>query len=146
MAATVLYVDDDPSDRLIFGVAFQKAAPGVRLCSAVDGEEAVAWLSGQGAYTDRLRFPMPHVLLLDLKLSRKSGFEVLQWIRRRSEVPDLTVLVLTSSRERRDVDLSYALGANGYLPKSVDLHAMRNLVRGVGELAALVERRPVPVA
>lgn len=140
----VLHVEDDPSDRLILGVVFERTVPSVRLCTAVDGEEAIAWLSGQARFADRAAYPMPHLVLLDLKLPRRSGFEVLQWIRKDSEVRALPVVVLTSSREPRDLDLAYALGANSYLVKSVDLRVQREVVRGLGELAALLAREPVP--
>src|SRR5947207_15985335 len=78
---TVLLVEDDPDDRLIARHAFERVAPGVRLRMSFDGEDAVAYLAGEGIYSARAEHPLPNVVLLDLKLPRKSGFEVLQWMR-----------------------------------------------------------------
>lgn len=139
---TVLHVEDEPADRLILKSAFAKAAPHVDLRCAVDGEQAIAYLSGQGGYEDRDRHPMPGLVLLDLKLPKKSGLEVLEWIRNREDLKKLPVIMLTSSQEPADLDRAYALGANSYLVKSVDLKTMRDIVRGIGEYASLVGRTP----
>ena len=119
MSAKILWVEDDPNDVLLIGRAIRKAGlepPAL----ARDGPEAVAYLSGAGPYADRIAHPFPSLVLLDLKLPRMSGFEVLQWIRERPETSRLPVVMFTSSKERADVDRAYALGANAYLLKSVD--------------------------
>jgi CheY-like chemotaxis protein len=82
--------------------------------------------------------PLPLLVLLDIKLPRKSGLEVLEWIRKQPELKSMPVLMLTSSSESNDLDRAYALGANSYLVKTVDLSAMREIVRGIGEYATLV--------
>lgn len=138
----ILHVEDDPADRLILGRTFEKVAPDVRLCVAKDGEEAVAYLSGEGDYSDRSRNPFPQIVLLDLKLPRRSGFEVLEWIRKDSRLKDLPVFILSSSREVADIERAYALGANSYLVKSVDLEDMRNLARGIRDYMALIGETP----
>lgn len=134
----VLHVEDEPSDRLIVSLAFQKAAPNVKLHAVVNGEEAISYLAGQGIYADRERHPMPQLVLLDLKLPRKSGLEVLEWIRNQPALASLPVFMLTSSQEPADLDRAYTLGANSYLVKSVDLKEMREIVRGIGEYASLL--------
>jgi len=136
----VLLIEDDPNDRLILEHAFERAAPGVRLRTVADGEEAVAYLLGEGPYADREAHPLPKVILLDLKLPRKSGLEVLEWIREQPPLSRIPVLVLSSSQERGDIDLAYALGANSYLSKLVDIQAVRKLVKGIGAYATLVSR------
>jgi CheY-like chemotaxis protein len=138
---TVLLVDDDPNDRLIVRNAFERAAPGIRLRMCIDGEEAIDYLSGHGEYSDRMDFPLPDVVLLDLKLPRKSGFEVLEWMRERPEYRQVSAIILSSSQERSDIDLAFALGANCHLVKEVDIKALRGVVRGIGVYAALVSRR-----
>jgi CheY-like chemotaxis protein len=138
---TVLLVEDDPNDRMIVELAFERTAPNIRLRMAADGEEAVAYLQGAGAYADRGVYPLPEVILLDLKLPRKSGLEVLEWIREQPDLRPIPVLVLSSSQERGDIDLAYALGANSYLVKQVDIAAVRELVRGIATYSALVPRR-----
>lgn len=140
----VLHVEDEPSDRLIVSLAFQKAAPNVKLHSVVNGEEAISYLAGNGIYSNRELHPLPQLVLLDLKLPRKSGLEVLQWIRSQAALASLPVFMLTSSQESTDLDRAYALGANSYLVKSVDLKEMREIVRGVGEYVSLLAARPEP--
>lgn len=125
---TLLHVEDDPNDRLIMSILFRKVAPEIALESAADGVEAVEALS---------REPRPELVLLDLKLPKKNGFEVLDWARSRRELDGLPILVLSSSQERGDIDRAYELGANSYLVKSVDMATMREIVRGVAELARL---------
>ena len=129
---TLLHVEDDPNDRLIMSILFRKAAPELELKTAADGVEAVEALSTP---------PRPSLVLLDLKLPKKNGFEVLEWARRRPELEGLPILVLTSSSERGDIDRAYELGASSYVVKSVDMAAMRDVVRGVATLARLSEAR-----
>lgn len=138
----VLHVEDEPSDRLIVALAFQKAAPAVSLHAVVNGEEAISYLSGLGPYGNRELHPIPSVVLLDLKLPRKSGLEVLEWIRSHPILHSLPVIMLTSSMEPTDLDRAYSLGANSYLVKSVDLKEMRDLVKGIGEYALLLGAAP----
>ena len=119
MKNTVLWVEDDADDVLLIGRAIRKAGLD-RPALARDGQEAVAYLSGSGEYADRDAHPFPSLILLDLKLPRISGFEVLQWIRERPEVRRVPVVMFTSSQEKADIDRAYELGANAYLVKSVD--------------------------
>jgi CheY-like chemotaxis protein len=134
----ILHVEDEPSDRLIVSLAFQKAAPSVKLHAVVNGDEAISYLSGLGIYANRELHPMPHLVLLDLKLPRRSGLEVLEWIRSRPESASLPVFMMTSSQEPSDLERAYALGVNSYLVKSVDLKEMRELVKGIGEYVRLL--------
>lgn len=138
---TVLLVEDDPNDRMIFHNAFERAAPDVGLRMCVDGEDAVEYLSGTGAYADRSRNPSPDMVLLDLKLPRKSGMEVLGWMRDRTAFRQVPVFMLSSSQERSDINLAFALGANSYLVKGADIKALRGVVRGIGAYVELVARR-----
>lgn len=119
MSVKILWVEDDPDDVLLIGRAICKAGlePPVLVR---DGGEAVAYLSGSGRYADRSVHPFPALVLLDLKLPRMSGFEVLQWIQEHDEISRVPVVMFTSSQERTDIDRAYRLGANAYLLKSVD--------------------------
>jgi CheY-like chemotaxis protein len=139
---TVLHVEDEPADRLILAAAFKKAAPNVQLKAVVDGEQAIAYLMGTGPYTNRDANPVPQLVLLDLKLPRRSGIEVLAWIRSDAALKELPVIMLTSSSEPADLDRAYALGANSYIVKTVDLASMREIARGIGEYAALAGTQP----
>ena len=85
-----------------------------------DGEETIAYLKGEGQFANRAEYPLPELLLLDLAMPRKDGFEVLRWLRQQPGLSALRVVVLTSSDQMRDVNLAYKLGANSFLVKPID--------------------------
>lgn len=119
MNHSILWVEDDGDDAFLIGRAIKKAGLDQPML-VTDGGEAVAYLSGTGKYSDRAAHPMPSLVLLDLKLPRMSGFEILQWIRERQDLRRIPVIMFTSSKEKTDIDRAYDLGANAYLLKSVD--------------------------
>src|SRR6266700_997931 len=125
----ILLVEDDSNDVLLLQRAFQRA--GLRDCLRVvrDGEQAMNYLSGRGIYADREKFPLPFLVLLDLKMPGTDGFEVLQWARSEAELKRLLIVVLTSSHLQSDVDRAYELGANSYLVKPVEFDEMVNLIK-----------------
>jgi CheY-like chemotaxis protein len=127
-STTVLAVEDEANDALILTRAFEKAALAGVLRVVPTHAEAVAYLTGDGEYADRVRHPLPDFVLLDLKLPGSSGFELLRWIRSASPTRRLPVVVLTSSKDRRDINRSYDLGANAYLVKPVGFQEMLALV------------------
>jgi len=113
----ILYAEDNENDVFLLRQAFKKI-PGARVLKAVpDGEEAVAYLSGDGKYADRDEHPLPGLLLLDIKMPRVNGFEVLEWVRQKSSQPHLPVVMFSSSLEEKDRDQAYAMGANSFLIK-----------------------------
>jgi len=125
----ILLVEDDPNDVLLLERAFQKAGLQNLLKFVRDGGQAIDYLSGRGIYEDRNQFPLPFLLLLDLKMPGTDGFEVLQWIRSQPELMRLLIVVLTSSNLQSDVDRAYELGANSYLVKPVGFEEMVNLIK-----------------
>jgi CheY-like chemotaxis protein len=127
----ILVVDDSADDRFLVERALKKAqiANPVRLLDG--GEEAIAYLEGRGQYADRLKFPLPAIVLLDLKMPRMSGFEVLQWVRASSDYRRLPVVVMTSSREMPDVNRAYDVGANSYLVKPPSFDALVEMVKSL---------------
>jgi len=127
--AEILLVEDNPDDVLLIQRAFRKLGAVNPLRVVSDGEQAVAYLGGDGPYADRGVHPLPSLMLLDLKLPRRSGFEVLEWLRGRPGLRRLPVVVLTSSRESQDVDRAADLGANSYLVKPVQFDALQEMVR-----------------
>ena len=112
---SILLVEDDYNDILLIQRAFRKAEIQQSMLQVTDGDEAIAYLSGEGQYTDRQTYPIPSLILLDLKLPRRSGLEVLAWIRQQTKLKRLLVVVLTSSQENSDLNRAYDLGANSYL-------------------------------
>lgn len=113
-AGAILLVEDDSTDVLLLRRAFDKAGVTNPLQVVSDGEQAVAYLSGQGDYGDRARYPLPSLILLDIALPRRSGFEVLTWMRQDPALRQLPVIMLTSSGQPGDISRAYDAGANAY--------------------------------
>jgi len=114
----ILLVEDDPSDARLIQRALTKVGvtdPVVRL---TNGEDAVSYLKGEEPYHNRRSYPLPTLLLLDIKLPKRNGFEVLEWVRRQHTALRRTpVVMLTSSRHSVDVNRAYDLGVNSYVVK-----------------------------
>jgi CheY-like chemotaxis protein len=138
----ILLVEDDPNDVLLVQRAFQKAGLGQTLKVARDGDEAIEYLGGQGQYADREQYPLPFLLLLDLKMPGTNGFEVLQWVRAEADLRRLLVVVLTSSNLQTDVDRAYELGANSYLVKPVEFSEMVNMLQRFEAYWTEINRTP----
>jgi len=113
----ILYIEDEESDAFILKYAFQQIGVEDPFDVITDGEQAIRYLSGEGNYADRERFPIPCLILLDLNLPRKSGFEVLEWRRAHSVARLIPVVIFTSSQNAADIRQAYELGAAGYLTK-----------------------------
>ncbi len=128
--ATILLADDDSNDVFFMRRAFEKARLLNPLRVVADGEAAIQYLSGEGEFGNREKFPLPSLLLLDLRMPRKSGFEVLQWVRKQPGLRRLPIVVLTSSRNGPDVNRAYDLGANSYLMKPPGAEALRDMLEG----------------
>lgn len=126
---TILLVEDDPNDVVLVQRAFRRARIANPLQVAQDGEAAIDYLAGRPPYADRSRHPLPMLVLLDLKLPRRSGFEVLAWIRQQPVINRIPVVILTSSAESPDVNRAYEMGANSYLVKPVVFEGLVDLVQ-----------------
>ena len=129
---TILLVEDNDDDVFIFRRAYRQAQLPHAVQSASDGKEAVEYLQGEGRFADRAAFPLPFLVLLDLKLPVKNGLEVLQAIRARPELARVSVIVLTSSAEERDIARARELGARAFLvkpPKPATLSEAITVVR-----------------
>jgi len=124
----ILVAEDDPTDAYFFERAFKRAGIPVTLHFVRDGQEAVDYLQGEGQFTDRARHPLPQLVLLDLKMPRLDGFDVLEWVRKQPGLSGVLIVIFSSSDEPKDMNRAYGLGANSYLVKP---HSM-------GELTALV--------
>src|SRR5262245_29053330 len=113
--APVLLAEDDPDDILLTHIAFEKARLANPLQVVHDGEEALAYLKGKGRFADREKYPIPILLLLDLKMPKIDGFQVLEWLRKDAKLYGLPVAVMTSSDHDPHVRRAYELGADSYL-------------------------------
>lgn len=115
--AVVLYVEDEADDVLFMQAAFRRLGLGVPLHAVADGQQAIAYLAGEGMYADRAAHPLPALVLLDLNLPLQSGFEVLQWIRNEPRFAALPVIVFSSSGRPEDRQRAAELGATDYALK-----------------------------
>jgi CheY-like chemotaxis protein len=126
---TILLAEDNPDDIILIRRAFNQAGFANPLQIVRNGAEAILYLKGQGQYANRELFPIPAIILLDLKMPIMSGFEVLSWLRQRAEWKCLPVVVLTTSFYGPDIEKAYDLGANSFITKSVDLEEFTGTVR-----------------
>jgi CheY-like chemotaxis protein len=127
---TILLVDDSENDLKLMEVAFRKAGFDSPLQMVHDGEEAIAYLKGEGPYADRNKFPLPGVILLDLNMPMKNGFDVLDWLRsQRQAFKRISTIILTASMRAEDVERAFDLGANSYLVKPSTLEDLIAMIR-----------------
>jgi CheY-like chemotaxis protein len=141
-STTILVVEDDANDVLLIRRAFRKAEILNPLQVASDGDAAVDYLAGRPPFDDRDQHPLPVLVLLDLKLPRRSGLEVLEWLRKQPGLKRLPVVVLTSSRETRDVNRAYDLGASSYLVKPVGFDTLLDMVKSVHHYWFALSEKP----
>jgi CheY-like chemotaxis protein len=125
----ILLVEDNDDDVFLMRHSLTSAGVANPIFVVGTGQEAIAYLAGTGVYHDRVKFPMPVIVFLDLKLPLVSGHEVLAWIRAQRQLESLLVVVLTSSNEPSDVRRSYSLGANSYLVKPLTAQQLIDLAK-----------------
>ena len=128
---TVLYAEDEPNDIFFLKHAFQRVGILHALQTVEDGQEALEYLSGDGPFADRELYPLPFLILLDINMPRKDGFEVLAWIRQEHRFKLLPVLMFTSSAHPADVAKARELGADDYLVKPSDTRKLDAIVQSV---------------
>ena len=126
---TILHVEDDPNDVLLVERAMKKSNTVAVLKAVSDGDKAVSYLKGEEGFGNREQHPLPDLVLLDLKMPRKSGLEVLTWIREQTHFKRLPVVIFTSSKHEQDINRAYDLGANSYLVKPVGFDMLVDLVK-----------------
>jgi CheY-like chemotaxis protein len=114
---SILLVEDDDNDVLFLQHSFAKAGLNTPMQRVAGGQEAIEYLCGSGMFADREKYPVPSLVLLDLNLPHKTGFDVLEWMRKSPALSGLIVIVLTSSRAEADIARAYSLHANSYIVK-----------------------------
>jgi CheY-like chemotaxis protein len=125
----ILLVDDSEFDVLLMRAAFKRAEFDPLLQVVVSGEEAIAYLAGTGIYSDRKCYPFPTLVLLDVNMPKKNGFEVLRWARAHPILNRIPITMLTASLRPEDVDRAFDLGANSYLVKPGNLDQLTAMLR-----------------
>ena len=126
---TILLVDDSENDLFLMRRAFKKAEFNSPLQEVHNGEEAIAYLKGDDPYSDRNKFPLPAVMLLDLNMPMKNGFDVLTWVRAQTGLKRLSIIVLSASVRAEDLERAFDLGANSFLVKPSTLEALAAMIR-----------------
>ena len=124
----ILVAEDDLSDAFFLKRAFKRSEILSTMHFVRDGQEAINYLSGQGNFSLRSTYPLPDLLLLDVRMPRLDGFDVLRWIRKRTSLNSVFVVIFTSSEEAHDIDRALKLGANSYLVKPHSIQELSDLV------------------
>jgi DNA-binding response OmpR family regulator len=138
----ILLVEDDPQDAELTLTALEEYNLANEVIVARDGEEALEYLYSRGKFKTRSS-DNPAVMLLDLKLPKVNGLEVLKQIKSEEKLRMIPVVVLTSSREEKDMVASYKLGVNAYVVKPVDFHEFVNAIKELGVFWAVINEPPL---
>ena len=131
----LLYAEDDENDVFLMQRALKKAGVARPLQVVRDGLQAIKYLAGEGEFADREQYPLPSILLVDLKMPRRSGLEVLQWVRTQEALQHLPVVVLTSSNQDRDMEAAVAGGASAYWVKPADPEKLIAMVSSLSDFS-----------
>ena len=140
--AVILLAEDREDDVVLIRRSLKNAFINNPLQVVRDGEEAIEYMSGEGRYANRAEFPLPALLLLDLKMPRKDGFEVLKWIRQQPGLSTLPVVVLTSSDDMHDVNAAYTAGANSFLVKPTEFEDFKEMTMFLSNYWLLLNKTP----
>ena len=146
--AVILLVEDRDDDVFLVRRALRQAKVFNPFFLVRDGEEALSYLEGKGKYRNRDEYPLPDIMLLDLKMPKMDGFEVLRYVRSKPEFKALRIIVLTSSEELKDVNKAYEIGANSFLVKPLEFDNYPAMLRTLASFwlqhsrAPIVERAP----
>ena len=145
MAQVILVADDDPDDVFLLSRAFLTAGLPHRVLNVRDGVEAISYLAGEQNYVDRFRFPLPALLVLDLKLPRRDGFEIVRWVREQEKFQNLPIAVISSSEKPEDLQRAKQLGADDYRIKPAGLPGWVTIVKDLASrwLGSYPERRRI---
>jgi CheY-like chemotaxis protein len=128
---TVLLVEDDLNDIFLVKRAFKMARIQNPLQVVTDGLEAIHYLKGEGKYADRGAYPLPKLVVMDIKMPRRTGFEVLEWVKQNSLLRRIPVVIVSSSDNPADINRAYELGANAYMVKPMDFRAVEHLFQSI---------------
>jgi len=127
----ILHVEDDENDALLFAKACERAGLPAKVCRVEAADQAMAYLLGEGIYSDRVIYPFPHIVVLDLKMPRMDGFQFLKWLRGNEKCAALPVLIFTASMSREDKSRAIAEGASSYFIKPSSFDALVKMVEGM---------------
>jgi CheY-like chemotaxis protein len=140
---SVLLVEDDLNDIFLVKRAFKIAQIINPLQIATDGQEAINYLRGEGKYAERDKYPLPKLIVMDIKMPRRTGFEVLEWVKR-NEGPlrRIPIVIVSSSDNPSDINRAYELGANAYMVKPMNFRAVEHLFNAITQYWGLECAKP----
>ena len=144
MPKVILHIEDEECDVFLFQHAMRKAGDNVSIQVATDGQKAIDYLKGAGKFANRNEFPLPSLVLLDLKLPHITGLDVLKWVRQEAGL-SIPVVILSSSENEDDIATAYELGANAYLVKPSDTSELNGIAKTLKDFW-LIQNRPHPNA
>lgn len=130
---TILIVDDEAHDVEFLRRAFERSGVPNPIQAVSDGEEAIAYLTGAGAFANRVAYPFPRVILTDLKMPQMNGLELLRWLHANPRYRVVPTIVVTSSMSQSDVDEAFACGAAGYMVKPVGFAELERTVKLIAD-------------
>jgi CheY-like chemotaxis protein len=142
---TILVVEDNAEELILLQRAFKRTGMDIAVHFVGNGEEAIDYLSGVDRFRDRASYPEPDLVIMDLKMPRKGGFEVLEWFRNLQESALIPIIVLTASNREADVQRAYTLGASSYFIKPTGFDEFRDMIKVVYDYWSLA-RRPRPLS
>jgi CheY-like chemotaxis protein len=137
---TILVAEDSEDYALVLESAMKAIGWKNPIRILPNGTEVIAYLSGEGKYSDREAYPFPSVMFVDIRMPQADGFDVLRWVRKHPKCSVLPTMMLSSSDEQKDVQLAYELGANGYLVKPADINDLKAMLRAAYEFWAWCEK------
>lgn len=140
----ILVAEDSDDDATLLKRAFSKNGINNPVHVCTDGNDAISYLQGTGKYCDRSTFPFPSVIITDLKMPIRDGFDILQWLQDHPECHVIPVIILSASAEERDVRRAYQLGANAYMQKPGSFHDLELLMKSLFEFWAACVKPPLP--
>lgn len=143
---TILLIEDSADDALLMQRALEKSGIADRVHHAKNGKEAIEYLTGAGGFSDRRKFPVPQLILLDLQMPEMHGLKVLEWIREQPQFRSTVVIVLSSSRLTGDIQLAYRLGSNSYLVKPPTLEMLYQMVNAIAQYWLALNQWPERIA
>lgn len=137
---TVLLAEDDPNDLFLVQRAIRKANLAISLRVVRNGEEAVSYLMAEGDYADTERYPLPVLILTNLKMPRMNGLELLIWVKQQPHLKDIPVVVMSGSEEPDEVSRVIDLGANSHFVKPLSVDALAEILKNLMSLLPSVEQ------
>lgn len=139
----VLLVEDDLNDIFLVKRAFKIAQIENPLQVVTDGQEAINYLKGDGKYADREAYPLPKLMVMDIKMPRRTGFEVLEWVKKKDgPLKRIPIVIVSSSDSPSDINRAYELGANAYMVKPMDFRAVEHLFNTITQYWGLECAKP----